>query len=230
MIALTLYPVFKSNLSLLSATLSSLFSHNYRNLFWLPSRTPSFPTRYAWINLDQANPHPYPCPHFHISKQIYITHPVLTHTFEIFMPMSITPRTHSVKLHQLYNLWPSTARFSPVIPICQWNASSAAPHVTLPCMNKDTQQQRQPTSFSLADELFVWCPAAKKHVCLPQWLQMAQPHLNKPKLKNQTLNDSHQWAGFFVCGSIVQISNNINEQHCVVSGVFNMLSWCEILS
>lgn len=62
-------------------------------------------------------------------------------------------------------------------PICHRKAFFSALHVTLPCMNKDMQQQRHKTSCSLLDELFDWCPPAVKwQVCLLQWLWMPQPH------------------------------------------------------
>lgn len=110
--------------------------------------------------------YPYSCPHFHTTKRIYITSPAHRHTFELFMSTSINPKTHTIKLRQLYNLWPTVGGFSPVNPIFRRKASFAAPHVTLPCMNKDTEShKRQDTSYSLPDELFVWCPPAAKCVC-----------------------------------------------------------------
>lgn len=68
----------------------------------LSSSLSTFP--HHWTNLHQT---PQPT-HTH-------THGG-THPSELYMSTSINPKTHTIKLHQLYNLWPTVGRFSPVIP------------------------------------------------------------------------------------------------------------------
>lgn len=142
------------------------------------------------------------------------------------MSTSINPRTHTIKLHKLYNSWPTVERFSPVNAIFQRIASSAAPHVRVPSMNKDTLQQRQNTSCSQPDGLFMWWPpAAKELVCLLQWFWRAQAHPYKLILKKERekkTNVRHCKEGILKCQSL---RNILLTRFCYFAQIYVVLPW-----